>query len=87
MDFSKFPRRHLVARYIFPGFPAFLEAAAKQLGHREAVSPARRISILTAVAKLCAQASIADLTDSRVSWKKPLSSAINCGLQRELQNS
>lgn len=43
--------------YVFPGYPAFLEAAAAQLGHPESADPARRIAPLAALANLCAQAS------------------------------
>jgi len=49
-----------VARHDFPGFPAFLEAAARQIGHPEAAGPARRIETLSALANLCAQAAHAD---------------------------
>ncbi len=42
--------------YPFPGYPAFLDAAAMQLGHPEAAGPARRIATLAALADLCAQA-------------------------------
>jgi len=49
-----------VARHQFPGFPVFLEAAARQIGHPEAAGPARRIEALSAFANLCAQAARAD---------------------------
>jgi hypothetical protein len=45
-----------MSKYSFPGYPAFLEAAAIQLGHPEAAGPARQISTLAALANLCAQA-------------------------------
>ena len=44
----------------FPGFPDYLDAAAAALGHPEAAAPARRIVTLSALANLCAQASLAD---------------------------
>ena len=49
-----------MSSYIFPGYPAFLEAAAAELGHPESADPARRIAPLTALANLCAQASHGD---------------------------
>ena len=49
-----------MARHHFPGFPAFLEVAARQIGHPEAERPARRIEALAAVANLCAQAAVAE---------------------------
>ncbi len=45
--------------YVFPGYPSFLEDAAKKLGHPESAGPARRIQALTALANLCAQACLA----------------------------
>ena len=47
-------------RHHFPGFPAFLDAAAEQIGRPEAAGPARRIEALAALANLCAQAAEAD---------------------------
>jgi hypothetical protein len=44
----------------FPGFPVFLELAADQIGCPESAGPAGRIAILSALAHLCAQASLAD---------------------------
>ena len=44
----------------FPGYPDYLDAAAAALGHPEAAIPARRIATLSALANLCAQASLAD---------------------------
>jgi hypothetical protein len=44
----------------FPGYPAFLEAAAAELNCPEAAGPARRVSTLTAMANLCAQAAVAE---------------------------
>ncbi|CAN5869642.1 hypothetical protein BH23PLA1_BH23PLA1_29550 [soil metagenome] len=49
-----------MSNYQFPGYPRFLEVAAEQIGHTEAVSGARRITALTALANLCAQAAEAD---------------------------
>ena len=46
-----------MSSYVFPGYPAFLEAAAAEIGHPEAAGPTRRIVTLTALANLCAQAS------------------------------
>ncbi len=44
----------------FPGFPAFLEMAAVEIGRPEAAAPARRITTLAALANLCGQASQSD---------------------------
>lgn len=44
----------------FPGYPSFLDAAAAELGCAEASGPARRVSTLTALANLCAQAAVAE---------------------------
>jgi hypothetical protein len=49
-----------VPRYTFPGFGEFLHAAAEELGVPEAEAPAGRITALTALANLCAQAGAAD---------------------------
>ena len=49
-------------RYSFPGYYVFLEEAARQIGHPEASAPARRITPLSALGNLCAQAGVADLT-------------------------
>jgi hypothetical protein len=49
-----------VANYSFPGYTSFLEAAARQIGRPEAEGPARRITTLSALANLCAQASVAE---------------------------
>lgn len=46
--------------YVFPGYPAFLETAAAELGRPESAAPARRISAISAMANLCAQAALAD---------------------------
>jgi hypothetical protein len=46
--------------YVFPGYPAFLESAAAELGRPESAWPARRIMQLTALANLCAQAADGD---------------------------
>jgi hypothetical protein len=43
----------------FPGYPPFLAVAAAELGCAEAADPARRVSTLTAMANLCAQAAVA----------------------------
>ena len=43
-------------RYHFPGHPAFLDAAAAEIGRPESASAARRDATLHAVATLCAQA-------------------------------
>lgn len=48
----------------FPGYPIYLEAAARQIGHPEAEAPARRITALSALANLCAQASMAAPEDA-----------------------
>lgn len=47
-------------RYHFPGYPAFLDAAAAGIGRPEAAGPARRNATLAAVATLCAQAAEAE---------------------------
>ncbi len=44
-------------KYRFPGYPIYLDHAADQIGHPEAVSGARRLVSLAVVANLCAQAS------------------------------
>ena len=62
--------RFLVTPYSFPGFPAFLEAAAKQIGHPEAEAPARRIATLSSMANLCAQAGSACQEDARTILSK-----------------
>lgn len=49
-----------MARHHFPGFPAFLDAAAEQIGRPEAARPARQVGGLSALANLCAQAAVAD---------------------------
>jgi hypothetical protein len=49
-----------LSSYVFPGYPAFLESAAAELGHPESAGPARRIAPLTALANLCAQAAHGD---------------------------
>jgi hypothetical protein len=49
-----------VTPYHFPGFPAFLEAAAAEEGRPEAAGPSRRNATLAAVATLCGQAAEAD---------------------------
>jgi hypothetical protein len=46
--------------YIFSGFPSFLEAAATELGLPNSAGPARRITALTDLANLCAQAAHGD---------------------------
>lgn len=46
--------------YTFPGFRSFLEAAACQIGRPEAEAPARRITTLSALANLCAQATVSE---------------------------
>jgi hypothetical protein len=45
-----------VSFYVFPGYPAYLELAATELGHPESASAAGRIVPLTALSNLCAQA-------------------------------
>lgn len=45
-----------MSTYQFPGLPAFLRAAAAQLGHPGAVGSARPLAALAALANLCAQA-------------------------------
>lgn len=47
-------------RYQFPGYPAFLEAAAAEIGRPESAGPARTATTLAAMASLCAQAAEAD---------------------------
>jgi hypothetical protein len=47
----------------FPGYPSYLDAAAADLGRPEAARPARRIATLSALANLCAQASVASPAD------------------------
>ena len=47
-------------RYQFPGFPAFLDAAAAEIGHPEVSIPARRDTTLAAIATLCSQAADAE---------------------------
>jgi hypothetical protein len=42
--------------YVFPGFPIFLELAESELDRPGSAGPARRISALTELANLCAQA-------------------------------
>ncbi len=49
-----------MSSYVFPGYPAFLDAAAAELGRPETAGPARRIATLTALANLCAQAAHGD---------------------------
>jgi hypothetical protein len=55
----------LVSSYVFPGYPAFLESAAAELGLPESAAPAGRIVPLTDLANLCAQASHGDPTHVR----------------------
>jgi hypothetical protein len=45
-----------VSSYVFPGYPAFLESAASELGLPGSARAAGRIVPLTALANLCAQA-------------------------------
>ena len=47
-------------RYQFPGFPAFLDAAAAEIGHPEVSIPARRDTTLAAIGTLCSQAADAE---------------------------
>ena len=47
-------------RYHCPGHPAFLDAAASEIGRAEAALAARRDATLAAVANLCAQAAEVD---------------------------
>ena len=49
-----------MSRYVFPGHPTYLEAAAAELGRPETAAPAGRIAALTTMAHLCAQASLAE---------------------------
>ena len=51
-------------RYQFRGHPAFLDAAAAEIGRPEAAGPARRDATLAAIAALCGQA--ADAEDRHV---------------------
>ena len=46
---------------LFAGYPPYLESAARRIGHPEAALLARHIPALTALAQLCAQATIAPL--------------------------
>lgn len=55
-----------LAKQDFPGYPAYLELASKQLGHPEAAGPATRISTLAAMANLCAQAILAAAGQDRL---------------------
>jgi hypothetical protein len=52
-----------LARHPFPGYIAFLDDAARQIGRPGAAAPARRIGTLAALANLCAQAAEADEAD------------------------
>lgn len=45
-----------MARIAFPGYTAYLDLAAAEIGHPEAAIPARRVSTLASMANLCAQA-------------------------------
>ena len=49
-----------MARHPFPGFPAFLDDAARQIGRPEAARPSRRLDGLSALSNLCAQAAEAE---------------------------
>jgi hypothetical protein len=49
-----------VSSYVFPGYPAFLESAAAELGLPGSAGAAGRIVPLTALANLCAQAAHGD---------------------------
>jgi hypothetical protein len=49
-----------VSRYSFPGYTAFLQEAARRIGHPEAEGPARKVATLAALGNLCAQAGDAD---------------------------
>ncbi len=50
-----------LSSFVFPGYPAYLEAAANQFGRPESARAAGRLLAVTALANLCAQASRADL--------------------------
>lgn len=50
-------------RYSFPGYTAFVEDAARQIGQPGAAAAARKITPLSALANLCAQAGAADPAD------------------------
>ena len=64
-----------MARPQFAGYPAFLEAAAIQIGHPDAAGPASRITALTALSHLCAQAVLAE--------ERPLAPHYRLELRRE----
>ena len=49
-----------VSSFVFPGYPAYLEAAAGQIARPESARGAGRLVALTALANLCAQASRAE---------------------------
>ena len=49
-----------LSSFVFPGHPAYLEAAANQLGRPESARAAGRLVAVTALANLCAQAGRAD---------------------------
>ncbi len=46
--------------YVFPGFPRFVESAAAELGLLNSARPVRRLTALTDLANLCAQAAHGD---------------------------
>lgn len=50
----------MLSMFVFPGPPAYLEAAAAQFDRPESARAAGRLVALTALANLCAQASQAD---------------------------
>lgn len=49
-----------LSQYRFPGFFVYLRDAARRVGRPEAENPARKITPLSALANLCAQAGAAD---------------------------
>ncbi len=55
-----------LSSFIFPGYPAYLELAAAELGLPGLASPAGRIVPLTALSNLCAQASLVSEPEASV---------------------
>lgn len=49
-----------MSRQPFPGYPVFLDQAARMIGHPESAIPARRNATLAAMANLCSQAVTSD---------------------------
>lgn len=53
-----------MSQYKFPGYFDYLRDAARRIGHPEAEAPARKITTLSALANLCAQAGAVDPADA-----------------------